>query len=747
MKNFIYIAIVTLSLNQFCYSQNSEMDDFVNDLMSKMTIEEKLGQLNLSGGVGALGDEIEGNFEDYIRDGLIGVALGLENQKIAVEESRLGIPLLGGKDVIHGYTTTFPIPLAMSCAWDTDLIEEHARIATEEATTAGINWTWSPMVDISRDPRWGRVAEGAGEDPYLGSEIGQAYVRGYQGDDLSAPNTILACVKHFALYGASESGRDYNTVDMSKISMFQDYFPPYKATFDAGAATAMTAFNTVDGVPASGSKWLMTDLLRDQWGFDGFVVTDYTAINEMCLHGMGDLQEASAQALNAGVDMDMMGQGYIGTLKTSVKEGKVKLSAIDLACRRVLEAKYKLGLFENPYQYYNHEKASEVILCEAHLEKAREIASRSIVLLKNDNQLLPLSKTKKIAVVGPLANSKTDMLGTWSATDDVSKVSTILEGIKDATDGTGEVYYAQGSFATMDTFILNRNIGDETRITRSEEEAQNMLNEAKKTAAQADIIVAVLGELRSWSGEAASMADINLQDCQQTLLKEMLATGKPVVLVLCNGRPMTIEWEHDNTPAIIEAWHGGTMAGAALADVLFGDYNPSGKLTMTFPASVGQIPVYYNHKNTGRPYVHGYKFTTKYLDIANEPLYPFGYGLSYSTFEYSDITLNKREFEGDDILKASITIKNTSMYDGEEIAQLYLHDPVASVARAVKELKRYQKVLIKAGEEKTLEFEITPEDLKYFKSDLSFDWDSGIFNIYIGTSSQDVTENSFTWNK
>lgn len=728
-------------------SAKSPMDEFIDDLMTQMTLEEKLGQLNLSGGVGALGDEISGDFEEYIRKGLIGVAQGLDNQKIAVEESRLGIPLLAGKDVIHGYTTTFPIPLAISCSWDTDLIEQHARIASEEATADGINWTWSPMVDISRDPRWGRVAEGAGEDPYLVSEIGKAYVRGYQGQDLSAPNTMLACVKHFALYGASEAGRDYNTVDMSRLSMFQDYFPPYKAAFDEGAATAMTSFNIVDGIPATGNKWLMNDLLREQWGFDGFVVTDYTAINEMMDHGLGNLQEVSAIALKAGVDMDMMGQGYIGTLKKSIDDGAIKMSDVDKACRRVLEAKYKLGLFDNPYQYFDKKKAKQVILSESHLETARDISARSIVLLKNDDQLLPLSKSNKIAIVGPLADSKIDMLGTWAATNDVSKVVTILDGIRSAVEDQGEVLYSKGSYATMDTFMLNRNIGDAPRITRSKKAAQQMLEEAKKTAANADVIVAVLGESSAWSGEAASMADINLQDCQQTLLKEMLATEKPVVLVLCNGRPLTIAWEDENTPAIIEAWHGGTMAGAALADVLFGDYNPSGKLTTTFPVCVGQIPVYYNHKKTGRPYVHGYKFNTKYLDIPNEPLYPFGYGLSYTTFEYGDIKLNKTELKGEDVLKASITIKNKGKYDGEEIVQLYLNDPVASVSRPVKELKHYQKTFIKAGEETTIQFEISSEDLKYFKSDLSFDWDSGLFNLYIGTSSRDVEKSSFTWHK
>ncbi|MDA3853658.1 MAG: beta-glucosidase BglX [Bacteroidales bacterium] len=742
-----FISLLAFSMLFSC-QRTVLMDTFIDDLMSEMTLEEKLGQLNLSGGVGALGDEIVGvNAHDYIRLGLIGSAAGREEQRIAVEESRLGIPLITGRDVIHGYTTTFPIPLAMSCSWDMEMIEDHARVAAVEATTDGVCWTWSPMVDISRDPRWGRVAEGGGEDPYLGSQIGRAYVRGYQGDDLSAPNTMLACVKHFALYGAPEGGRDYNTVDMSRIVMFQDFFPPYKAAFDAGAATAMTSFNVIDAVPATGNKWLMTDLLRDQWGFDGFVVTDYTAINEMIDHGLGDLKEVSAQAIQAGVDMDMMGQGYIGTLKESLHEGRVSQADIDRSCRRVLEAKYKLGLFEDPYRYFKPELAKEVILSAEHLTKAKDAAARSIVLLKNEEQLLPLKKDAKIAVVGPFANSRFDVLGTWAATSDVSKVVSIYEGLKQAATNPDNVSYAQGSYAIMDTFLLNRDNGSSERITVSEEKSEQWLREARIVAGKAQIIVAVLGESRDWSGEAASRSDISIPACQHRLLEEMLATGKPVVLVLSNGRPLTLQWEQDNVPAIVEAWHGGTKAGTGLAEVLFGDYNPSAKLTMSFPVNVGQIPIYYNHKKTGRPYVEGYKFNTKYLDIPNAPLYPFGYVLSYTSFAYGDIVLDKTILTGEDVLNVSVTVSNTGAYDGEEIVQLYLNDPVATVSRAVKELKGFKKVFIKKGESKDLVFQLFPEDLKYYKSDLSFDWDSGKFNIYVGSSSDKVKMVKVIWNK
>lgn len=747
MRKIVLVVAILAGISQVVKSQEVKMNTFIDSLMNEMTLIEKLGQLNLSSGVGNLPVVTEGGGKpELIRKGLIGASHGLKNQEIAVNESRMGIPLIAGKDVIHGHTTTFPIPLAMSCMWDLERIEKHARIAAEESAASGICWTYSPMVDVCRDPRWGRIAEGAGEDSWYGSQVAKAYVRGYQGDDLSKDNTILACVKHFALYGASEAGRDYNTVDMSRLSMFQDYLPPYKAAFDEGVGTVMTAFNLVDGIPATGNKWLMNDLLREQWGFDGFVVTDFTAINEMIHHGMGDLEEVSAMALKAGVDMDMVGQGFIGSLSKSLEEGKVTQEEIDLACRRILEAKYKLGLFEDPYQYFDEEKAKEIVLSQEHLDAARDIAKRSIVLLKNKKEILPLEKTGKIAVVGPLANSKIDMLGTWAGTRKTDKVVTMLEGIKNVAGNNAEILYAKGSFFTMDNFLLNRNKKKEEYIVQTKEESNVLLDEAKKVANEADVIVAVLGEPRAWSGEAASRSDISVPECQRTLLKEMLATGKPVVLVLSNGRPLTLSWEEQNVDAIIEAWHGGTEAGNALADVLFGDYNPSGKLTTTFPRNVGQIPIYYNHKNTGRPIIEDFKFTSKYLDIPNTPLYPFGYGLSYTSFGYSNFKLSGNQITADEKITASVTVTNNGNFDGEEVVQLYIRDMVASVSRPVKELKGFKKIFLKKGESKQVEFEISEDDLKYYRSDLSYGSDSGDFEVYVGGNSRDVLTQSFKLN-
>ena len=746
MKKTKYTAliVVLIAINYVGFAQDAKMHVFIDSLINEMTLLEKLGQLNLSSGVGNLPVITEGGGKpELIRAGLIGASHGLQNQKIAVNESRLGIPLIAGKDVIHGHTTTFPIPLAMSCMWDLDRIEKHARIAAEESAVLGISWTYSPMVDICRDPRWGRIAEGAGEDTWYGSQVAKAYVRGYQGDDLSKDNTIMACVKHFALYGAAEAGRDYNTVDMSRLSMFQDYLPPYKAAFDEGAGSAMSSFNLVDGIPATGNKWLMNDLLREQWGFDGFVVTDYTAINEMMEHGLGNLEEVSVMALKAGIDMDMVGQGFIGTLSKSLEEGKVTQEEIDQACRRVLEAKYKLGLFEHPFQYFDEEKAKEIVLSQKHLDAARDIAKRSIVLLKNDKQILPLKKAGKIAVVGPLADSKIDMLGAWAGTQKTDKVVTHLQGIKNAVGKDAEILYAKGSFFTMDNFLLNRNRTPEEYIVQTEEESKTLLDEAKEIAANADVIVTVLGEPRAWSGEAASRSDISIPECQKTLLKEMLATGKPVVLVLSNGRPLTLSWEDQNVDAIIEAWHGGVESGNALADVLFGDYNPSGKLTTSFPRNVGQIPIYYNYKNTGRPIREEYKFTSKYLDIPNTSLYPFGYGLSYTKFDYSDFSLSGSQMNADGKITATVTVSNSGNSDGEEVVQLYIRDLVGSVSRPVKELKGFEKIFLKKGESKQVSFQLTEDQLKFFRSDLSYGSEAGDFEVFIGGNSRDVLSNSF----
>lgn len=740
-------------------SQDEKMNLFINDLMNKMTVEEKLGQLNLTTAGGFVtGSAVNEQTQKKLKSGQIGGMLNgfslasmRASQDIAVKESPNHIPILFGMDVIHGYRTIFPIPLAMSCMWDLSLTEESARIAAQEATANGIAWTYSPMVDIARDPRWGRIAEGAGEDPWLGSQIAAALIKGYQGKDLSLNNTMMACVKHFALYGAAEAGRDYNTVDMSRLSMYNDYLPPYKAAIEAGAGSVMTSFNVVDGIPATGNHWLMTELLRNQWGFKGFVVTDYTATNEMINHGMGDLQAVSAMALKAGTDMDMVGEGFLTTLKKSLEEGKITQKDIDLACRRVLEAKYKLGLFEDPYRYMDEGRAKTEIMTPENLKSAREIAERSIVLLKNDKQILPLKKSGTIAVIGPLGNSKGDMLGTWAMGGDPAKITTIVEGLKNIGGKTVNIVYAQGSEFTDNPQLAKSSnplgMGGQQTAKKTVLSSEQLLKEAVLAANKADVIVAVLGEPSAWSGEASSLSDIGLQKVQQNLLKALLKTGKPVVLVLVNGRPMTLGWENENVNAILEAWAGGTEAGNAVANVLFGDYNPSGKLTTTFPLNVGQIPLYYNHKNTGRPYDPKNKFTSKYLDSPNEPVYPFGYGLSYTTFTYSNIRLNKAQLKGDEKLMATITITNSGKVTGEEVVQLYIQDLVASVSRPVKELKNFRKVLLQPGEKKEINMEITTNDLMFYNSDLKYDWEPGDFVIYMGTNSQEVKSAKINWVK
>ena len=738
--------------------QDEKMNKFISDLMNKMTVEEKIGQLNLTTAGGFVtGSAVNEMTHQKLQKGQIGGmlnALSLSSMRafmdIAVKESPHHIPLLFGMDVIHGYQTVFPIPLAMSCLWDMALVEKSARIAAQEATANGIAWTYSPMVDIARDPRWGRIAEGAGEDPWLGSQVAKALVKGYQGNDLSLDNTMMACVKHFALYGAVEAGRDYNTVDMSKVTMYNDYLPPYKAAVEAGAGSIMTSFNVVDNIPSSGNHWLLTELLRNQWGFKGFVVTDYTAINEMINHGMGDLQTVSALALKAGTDMDMVGEGFLATLKKSLDEGKITVNDINLACRRVLEAKFKLGLFTDPYHYMNEERAKKDLMTPENLKAAREIATRSMVLLKNDKQILPLKKSGTIAVIGPLGDSKKDMIGTWAIAGNQDKISTIVEGLKNVGGNSVTVLYAKGSELTDNPLLLKSDSPsspDQKNSSETVTSPEQLLKEALQAADKADVIVAVLGEPSAWSGEASSMSDIGIQKVQQNLLKALLGTGKPVVLVLINGRPMTLPWENANVSAILEAWAGGTETGNAVADILFGDYNPSGKLTTTFPISVGQIPLYYNHKNTGRPMDSNNKFNSKYLDISNDPLYPFGYGLSYTTFEYGDIKLSKSELKGDEKLTASVTLTNTGKVTGEEVVQLYIQDPAASISRPVKELKNFKKVLLQPGEKKDINIEITTNDLKFYNSDLKYDWEPGDFIIYIGSNSRDVKSAKVTWVK
>jgi beta-glucosidase len=755
------LGILLLMLAAFVnvQSQDEKMNLFIDDLMNKMTVDEKLGQLNLTTAGGFVtGSAVNEQTQKKLQSGQIGGMLNgfslasmRASQDIAVKESPNHIPILFGMDVIHGYSTIFPIPLAMSCMWDMSLSEKSARIAAQEATANGIAWTYSPMVDIARDPRWGRIAEGAGEDPWLGSQIAVALVKGYQGKDLSLNNTMMACVKHFALYGAAEAGRDYNTVDMSRLSMYNDYFPPYKAAVEAGAGSAMTSFNVVDGIPATGNHWLLTELLRIQWGFKGFVVTDYTATNEMINHGMGDLQAVSALALKAGTDMDMVGEGFLTTLKKSLEEGKVTQKDIDLACRRVLEAKYKLGLFDDPYRYMDEARSKTEIMTPENLKSAREIAERSIVLLKNSKQILPLKKSGTIAVIGPLADSKADMLGTWAMGGDPAKITTVLEGLKNIGGKNVNIVYAQGSEFTDNPQLGKSSnplgMGGQQTSKKTVLPSGQLLKEALLAANKADVIVAVLGEPSAWSGEASSMSDIGLQKVQQNLLKALLKTGKPLVLVLVNGRPMTLGWENENVNAILEAWAGGTEAGNAVANVLFGDYNPSGKLTTTFPLNIGQIPLYYNHKNTGRPYDPKNKFSSKYLDSPNEPVYTFGYGLSYTSFNYSDILLNKTQLKGDEKLMASITLTNSGKFAGEEVVQLYIQDPVASISRPVKELKNFRKIMLEPGEKKEISFEISTNDLMFYNSDLKSDWESGDFVIYIGTNSKDVKSAKINWTK
>jgi beta-glucosidase len=728
--------------------EQQQMNAFITALMKKMTLEEKLGQLNLITPIAKTGPFATKNPFDKLKDGSAGNVFGLHGTPASVhsrlvlaDSTRLKIPLLSGLDIIHGCQTVFPIPLGLSCTWDTTLIERTARIAAVEASALGYNWTFSPMVDITRDPRWGRVMEGSGEDPYLGSKIARAMVKGYQGSDLSNETSLMACVKHFALYGAAEAGRDYNTAEMSRLTMYQHYLPPYKAALEAGAGSVMVSFNDVEGIPATANRWLLTDLLRKQWGFKGFVVTDYTGIQELIPHGIAeDYKTAAALSLKAGVDMDMVSESMVASLKQSLKEGKVTITEIDIACRRVLEAKYKLGLFTNPYRKYDPDKAARVTLTPESRKVAKEATLRSIVLLKNENNTLPLKKNTNIALIGPFANNQAEMFSTWTLKGDVKSVVTIYEGIKKIDSA---VTYAEGTQVSDDT-LLNR----KRRMKFDSVKQQELVKEALDVAMKCDVIVAVLGESSAMSGEAKSRTGLSMANCQSILLKALKSTGKPVVLLLTNGRPLTIQDDLPYADAILDIWRPGTEAGNAIADILFGAYNPSGKLTMTFPRAVGQIPVYYNHKNTGRPYVEGgtEEYLSNYMDQYNTPLYPFGFGLSYTSFTYSNVVLSDTLVTGSNkTLKATITITNTGRYAGEETVQLYLNDPVASVARPVKELKQFQKVFLQPGESKEVVFAITTEDLKFYNSKLVWDWEPGSFLVYIGGNSQEVKKAKFVW--
>ena len=762
-KKYSLLILLALLLPLGLQAQKppQDMDRFLDNLLKRMTLEEKIGQLNLPvTGEITTGQAKSSDIATKIKRGEVGGLFNLKGvdkirdvQRLAVENSRLGIPLLFGMDVIHGYETIFPIPLGLSCTWDIPAIEESARIAAVEASADGISWTFSPMVDISRDPRWGRVSEGSGEDPFLGALIARAMVRGYQGKDMSRNDEIMACIKHFALYGAAEAGRDYNTVDMSRQRMFNDYMLPYQAGVEAGAGSVMASFNEVEGVPATANKWLMTDVLRGTWGFNGFVVTDFTGISEMIEHGIGDLQTVSARAINAGVDMDMVSEGFIGTLKKSVEEGKVSVETVNTACRRILEAKYKLGLFDNPYKYCDLERPARDIFTKEHRAAARKIAGESFVLLKNEGlsptlaPVLPLSPTGTIAVIGPLANTRSNMPGTWSVAAVLDKSPSLVEGLTEWVGNQGKILYAKGSNLIGDAAYEERATMFGRSLNRDNRTDQQLLDEALKIASQADVIVAALGESSEMSGESSSRTNLNLPDVQHTLLEALLKTGKPVVLVLFTGRPLVLNWEQEHVPAILNVWFGGSEAGPAIGDVLFGAVNPGGKLTMTFPKSVGQIPLYYAHKNTGRPLKEGKwfeKFRSNYLDVDNDALYPFGYGLSYTTFRFSDITLNRSSIGMDNELVASVTVTNTGDRAGSEVVQLYIRDLVGSVTRPVKELKGFEKIYLQPNESRTVRFTIAPEMLKFYNADLKFVTEPGDFDVMIGSDSRNVKTARFT---
>ncbi len=747
MKRYLYFILSTLILFG-CVQQQSQQntavsnpylshryDAKIDQLLSKMTLEEKIGQLNLlTSSWDVTGPTISDDYMDQIKAGNVGAIFNAftadytrKLQKIAVEDTRLGIPLIFGYDVIHGHRTIFPIPLAESCSWDLEGITESSRIAATEASAEGIHWTFAPMVDITRDPRWGRVAEGSGEDTYLGVQIAKARVKGFQGDSLGAVNTILACIKHFAAYGAPQAGRDYNTVDMSMRTLQEDYLPPYKAGVDAGAATIMTAFNEIGGVPCTASHYLLTDLLRDQWGFQGFVVTDYTAINELIPHGVaGNQKEAALLSFDAGVDMDMQSSAFIDQLKTLIKEGKVTEKKIDESVRRILLMKYELGLFDDPYRYCDAQREKNEILSADKKEAARNMARESMVLLKN-NGVLPLRENvKKIAVIGPLGDSKVDMIGNWSAAGDRNGSVTLVEGLQQKLSQNTRVTFTKGCDVE----------GDD----------KSGFAEAERAARDADVVILAIGEHGNMSGEAASRSNIDIPGVQNELANSIFKIGKPVVVVLFNGRPLTIADLDLKAPAILEAWFPGIQAGNAIADVLFGDYNPSGKLTMTFPRNVGQVPIFYNAKNTGRPVdpkLLDEKYKSRYLDVVNAPLYPFGYGLSYTDFEFSDLQIPKPVIHKGDTLTITVNVANMGDYDGEEVVQLYVQDLVGSVTRPVRELKGFQKVMIQKGKSKTITFRLTEADLRFYDLNMNYTSEPGDFKVYIGGNSRDVLEGKF----
>lgn len=760
---FLAQEMVTKPVQSFQTSKyNAKKKAFVDALLAKMTLDEKIGQLNLpSAGDFTTGQAQNSDIGKKIENGLVGGLFNIKGaekiravQKVAVEKSRLKIPLIFGMDVIHGYETNFPIPLGLAASWDMNLIQQSARVAAREASSDGISWTFSPMTDISREPRWGRISEGSGEDPYLGSEIAKHMVYGYQGKDLSLSNTIMACVKHFALYGAGEGGMDYNTVDMSRVRMFNEYFPPYKAAVDAGVGTVMASFNEVEGIPATGNRWLQTEILREKWGFNGFVVSDYTGINEMIDHGMGDLQEVSALSLKAGIDMDMVGEGFLKTLKKSLAEGKVTQAEIDQAAKRVLEAKYDLGLFEDPYRYGDVKRAAKEVNSLENRNIARNTAAQSMVLLKNENNVLPLKKSGIVAVIGPLVNNSLNMAGTWSVGAKHANAVSLMKGLQDNFGKEVKFISAKGANIDYSEKLESIYAAHGKLTDRDNRPKEVILKEALDVANKADVIVLAIGESAEMSGESSSRSEITIPQSQVDLLNELKKTGKPIAMVLFTGRPLALTNVKDVPDAILNVWFSGTEAGNAIADVLFGKINPSGKLPVTFPRSLGQVPIYYNHKNTGRPLnaektakCEYDRFRANYMDECNTPLYPFGFGLSYTNFTYSDMSVSNTNPKGNQSVQASVTVKNSGNYDGAEVVQLYIRDMVGSITRPVKELKGFQKVFLKKGESKKITFTITPEDLKFYNNALKYDWEEGEFYVMIGTNSADVQHTKIYWGK
>ena len=731
-------------------------DQFIDKLIQSMTLAEKLGQLNLptSGDI-TTGQASSSDIAKKIEKGEVGGLFNIKSakkirevQKLAVEKSRLKIPLLFGMDVIHGYETTFPIPLGLSCSWDMNAVKRSAQIAAFEASADGINWTFSPMVDISRDPRWGRISEGSGEDPYLGSQIAKAMVSGYQGNDLAHPHTILSCVKHFALYGAPEGGRDYNTVDMSRVRMYNDYFPPYKAAIDAGAGSVMASFNEIDGIPATANKWLMTEVLRNQWKFPGFVVTDYTGINELVEHGIGDLKTVSAKALEAGIQMDMVGEGFLKTLPSSLADNSIRIEQIDAAVKLILNAKYDLGLFQDPYKYCNLSRSKTDLYTTSNRQEARKIAAQSCVLLKNEKKYLPLNKSGVIALIGPLADAPENMAGTWSVATQQDRSISLRAGMQTVIGNQATLLYAKGSNLDHDAAFETRATMFGKGLRRDDRSPEALLSEALAVAQKADVIVAALGESAEMSGECSSRTQLEIPTAQKELLRALLQTGKPVILVLFNGRPLVLNEENQTVSSILDVWFPGSEAGLAVADVLFGDEIPSGKLTTTFPRSVGQIPIYYSAKNTGRPLGNSdgifEKFKSNYIDERNDPLFPFGFGLSYTQFSYSAPQLSQQHMSVNDSITVAVSITNTGDYDGQEVVQMYIRDLVGSSTRPLKELKGFEKIKIAKGETKTVQFVISADDLKFYNSDLVWVAEPGEFEVFIGGSSATQNKTSFT---